>query len=196
MTGVQTCALPIWEKKRKDDNDSGLLLEQQYGDEREWRRHFNYLLAFFKDSRYIKIDNKPVFVLYQAMYITVLDRMSECWNSWAKEEGFDGIYFIGVSNRDESVVDAVLYPGPQAVMNDMLGEMDGSGLKVLDYKSVWDRMIEKAYMESGCMTGAFTGYDDTPRRGDRGCAVDGASPEVFREGLVRLLAIKIGRAHV
>lgn len=177
------------EKKRKDDNDSGLLLEQQYGDEREWRRHFNYLLAFFKDSRYIKIDNKPVFVLYQAMYITVLDRMSECWNSWAKEEGFDGIYFIGVSNRDESVVDAVLYPGPQAVMNDMLGEMDGSGLKVLDYKSVWDRMIEKAYMESGCMTGAFTGYDDTPRRGDRGCAVDGASPEVFREGLVRLLAI-------
>ncbi len=86
-------------------------------------------------------------------------------------------------------MDAVLYPGPQAVMNDMLGEMDGSGLKVLDYKSVWDRMIEKAYMESGCMTGAFTGYDDTPRRGDRGCAVDGASPEVFREGLVRLLAI-------
>ena len=64
------------------------------------------------------------------MYITVLAEMAECWNSWAKVEEFDGIYFIGVSNKDESLVDAVLYPGPQAVMSDMFQDLQGTELKI------------------------------------------------------------------
>lgn len=183
----------IWcdarEKKKKSDNDNGLLLEQQYGDEKEWRKHFEYLLPFFRDGRYIKICNKPVFVLYQADYITVLEEMSDCWNQWAIEEGFDGIYFIGVSNRDESVLDAVLYPGPQAVMGEMLEDFKDTELKILDYETVWERTIEKAYVESGSMVGAFVGYDDSPRRGRRGCIIDNASSEIFKAGLTRLLAI-------
>lgn len=183
----------IWcdarENKKKDENDNGLLLEQQYGDEAEWRNHFKYLCPFFKDDRYIKINNKPVFVLYQAMYITVLEEMIECWNHLAKEEGFQGIYFIGVSNKDEALVDGVLYPGPQTVMSEMLQGTKNSELKILDYQTVWDKMIEKAYMESSCMTGAFVGYDDTPRRGNRGCVINNATPGIFRENLMKLLAI-------
>lgn len=183
----------IWcdarETGQKDANTNGLLLEQQYGDEEEWRRHFEYLLPFFKDERYIKTENKPVFVLYQAMYITVLEEMSACWNKWAIEEGFKGIYFIGVSNRDETLVDAVLYPGPQAAMSGMIQNMKGSELKVLDYQEVWDSMIDKAFWEKNCMVGAFTGYDDTPRRASRGCVIDHASPTIFRDGLTKLLAI-------
>lgn len=179
----------VRENKKSNQNDNGLLLEQQYGDEKEWRRHFEYLLPFFKDDRYIKVDNKPVFVLYQAMYITVLEEMTECWNTWAEGEGFHGIYFIGVSNRDESLVDAVLYPGPQAAMSDMLSELKGSELKILDYKLVWERMMDKAFTESNSMVGAFVGYDDTPRRGNRGCVIDNASPEIFKQNLMKLLAI-------
>ena len=179
----------VRENKRKNDNDNGMLLEQQYGNERDWKEHFAYLLPFFKDNRYLKIDNKPVFVLYQALYITVLAEMAECWNSWAKVEGFDGIYFIGVSNKDESLVDAVLYPGPQAVMSDMFQDLQGTELKILDYKSVWDRLINKAYTENRCMVGAFVGYDDTPRRGSRGCIIENVSPNLFKENLTKLLAV-------
>lgn len=177
------------ENKKKNESDNGLLLEQQYGDEKEWRKHFDYLLMFFKDKRYLKMNNKPVFVLYQAMYIPVLEEMSECWNCWAREEGFDGIYFVGVSNRDESLVDAVLYPGPQTAMGKMMQELGESKLKTLDYKAVWERMIVKAYMEKDCMVGAFVGYDDTPRRGEKGLVIDNATPELFEEYFTKLLAI-------
>lgn len=185
----------VRENTQSDKNDNGLLLEQSYGDEGEWRRHFEYLLPFFQDERYIKVDNKPVFVLYQAMYITVLGEMAECWNAWAEEEGFQGIYFIGASNRDESLVDAVLHPGPQAVMSEMLAELKSPGLKILDYESVWERMIDKAYTETESMAGAFVGYDDTPRRGNRGCVIDNASPEIFKSNLMRLLAINAAHSQ-
>ena len=144
---------------------------------------------FFKDKRYIKICNKPVVVLYQALYITVLAEMSECWNQWAREEGFNGIYLIGVSNKDESLVDAVLYPGPQTAMSEMIQELTESKLKILDYKAVWERMIVKAYMAKECMVGAFVGYDDTPRRGEKGAVIDNATPKLFGKYLTKILAI-------
>ncbi|MBO6243650.1 MAG: glycoside hydrolase family 99-like domain-containing protein, partial [Clostridia bacterium] len=44
--------------------DKDVLMDMNYGDEEEWGKHFNYLIKFFKDDRYIKIDNKPVLVIY------------------------------------------------------------------------------------------------------------------------------------
>lgn len=186
----------IWcderEQKKKSENDNGLLLEQEYGDEKEWKAHFDYLLPFFKDERYIKIDGKPVFVLYQALFITVLKEMRECWNLWAKQEGFKGIYFIGASNKDESLVDAVLYPGPQMAMSTLFPQAEReptSNVRILDYSKVWNTTLEMALLEKKGMIGAFVGFDDAPRRGNRGCVIDNASPEVFRENLTKLFAI-------
>ncbi len=178
------------ETKQQNDNDNGLLLEQQYGGEREWRSHFEYLLNFFKDSRYIKFDNKPVFVLYQAKEIIVLEEMVKCWNFWAKKEGFDGIFFVGAKNRDESLVDAVLDTEPQTAMHEMLQTLEYQELKILDYKDVWEKIIDKAYMENNHMVGAFVGYDDTPRRGHLGYIIDHASPKIFRKYFTKLLAIQ------
>ncbi len=186
----------IREKKRGNHNESGLLLEQQYGDKREWRKHFDYLLPFFKDERYIKVENKPVFVLYQAMLITVLGEMSERWNAWAKAEGFAGIYFIGAGSRDTTLVDAVLYPGPQTSMSDMLAELEGSELKVLNYKDVWEKTLNKAYENENGTFGAFVGYDDTPRRGTRGCVIDGESAEIFKESFMELLAVNEAHGQI
>jgi len=41
-----------------------VLIEQRYGERDEWKVHFDYLLPYFKDDRYIKVDEKPVFVIY------------------------------------------------------------------------------------------------------------------------------------
>ena len=40
------------------DAGKQMLLRQVYGGEEEWKKHFLYLLEFFKDNRYIKIENK------------------------------------------------------------------------------------------------------------------------------------------
>ena len=49
------------------------------------------MLPFFKDDRYIKINNMPVFVIYRTSLISCLGEMVAKWREWAVEEGFDGI---------------------------------------------------------------------------------------------------------
>ena len=44
-------------------NESKVLIPQFYGGKKEWKEHFDYLLPFFKDNRYIKEDNKPLFII-------------------------------------------------------------------------------------------------------------------------------------
>ena len=64
------------------------LLEQKYSEEDDIA-HFNYLLPYFKDSRYIRINNKPILVLYKIHYIPNLDRMIETFQTEAKKNGFE-----------------------------------------------------------------------------------------------------------
>ena len=57
--------------------------------------HFNYMLPFFKDSRYMKDRNRPVFSIYNPLRIDYkyLRKMVETWNKLARVNGFDGICF-------------------------------------------------------------------------------------------------------
>lgn len=70
-----------------------VLIAQEYGKEKEWIEHFNYLLPFFKDERYIKNNNKPLFVIYRPEIIGCLNEMLGCWDRLAKENGLSGIDF-------------------------------------------------------------------------------------------------------
>ena len=72
---------------------STVLIAQQYGKEPEWEAHFNYLLDFFKDERYIKEDNKPLFVIYRPEIIDCLDDMLSFWNELAIQNGFSGMNY-------------------------------------------------------------------------------------------------------
>ena len=51
--------------RRWNGKEEDILIKQEHGTEREWIEHFNYLLKFFKDDRYIKIDGYPLFILYK-----------------------------------------------------------------------------------------------------------------------------------
>lgn len=71
-----------------------ILIEQTYGGKKDWEEHFNYLLLFFQDSRYIKINGKPVLLLYKAYEIENCSEMIRYWDCRMKEYGFPGIYII------------------------------------------------------------------------------------------------------
>lgn len=80
-----------------------ILLEQKHlVDKNIWKAHFDYLLPFFKDSRYIKIDNKPIFSIYCPDIVKHQEDLFCFWNELAKEEGFDGIHFMAIKNYDFS----------------------------------------------------------------------------------------------
>lgn len=78
-----------WDKKGGDR----LLIEQIYPSKDDYIKHFNYVLNAFKDDRYIKKDNKPLFYIFDALNLP--DDFINTWNNLAIENGFNGICFIG-----------------------------------------------------------------------------------------------------
>ena len=54
------------------EDGKALLIEQTYGSKLDWKTHFDYLLPFFKDSRYIRVDNKPVIWIYRVDLVDCL----------------------------------------------------------------------------------------------------------------------------
>lgn len=71
-----------------------VLIEQRYGDKESWKTHFDYLLPYFKDKRYIFKDGKPVLVIYRPELIEERREMLDYWNSLSIQKGFKGICFM------------------------------------------------------------------------------------------------------
>lgn len=173
----------VWNSRIEEQNtgDDGILLKQEYGNEADWIKHFEYLLPFFKDPRYIKHDNSPIFIIHRAELIPCLPQMSEKWNELAKNHGWDGIYFI-YSNSCRKGANAYL----QQEVNfsvDTLGERT-------KYKEVCANIIENALIaDDNTYLCGCPGYDDTPRRGTAGIMIEEASPELFYDLMKRLCYI-------
>ncbi len=72
-------------------SNNNVLIEQKYGEEKDWVAHFKYLLPFLKDKRYIKKDGKPVLIIYRPELIDCIKEMIDCWKKLAKENGLDGL---------------------------------------------------------------------------------------------------------
>lgn len=70
-----------------------ILLEQTYGDKSDWEKHFQYLLPFFKDERYEKKDNMPLFMVFNTDF-ECKNELLEYFDSRCKDEGFAGLYAI------------------------------------------------------------------------------------------------------
>ncbi len=79
-----------------------VLIEQTFGDASEWQKHFEYLLPYFSDKRYIKVDNKPAFIMYRTDNFPLVDKMLTLFDDLCKKHGFAGIYAIEQINSFQS----------------------------------------------------------------------------------------------
>ena len=77
--------------KNWDGGNREVIMQQDYGDQKDWEQHFQYLLPFFKDERYITVDGKPLFVIYKPDHIIDLYQMTTYWRKRAVEEGLPGL---------------------------------------------------------------------------------------------------------
>lgn len=174
----------------KEIGDAGILLEQNYGEEIDWKKHFDYLLPFFTDKRYIKHNEMPIFLIYHSSEIYCLEEMVECFNKLARQNGMPGIYFICAENTRNlpDNVDAVLVSEPQNSMRNFIGERIENKATVVNYEQFWDYLLQYTNEERKTYYGCIVSYDDTPRRGVKGTVINGASPKIFEEKFKKLLA--------
>lgn len=81
--------------KRWDGREHHILIQQKHPPVKErWEKHFSYLIKAWTDERAIKVDGKPVFVIYRPHRIPEVERMLDFWREKAMERGLPGVYFI------------------------------------------------------------------------------------------------------
>lgn len=175
------------EEKKK--NPDGILLKQEYGEEQDWIEHYKYLSPFFKDKRYIKIDNKPIFLIYRPLLIECFARMKKVWEQIAKDDGFNGIYFIGCNIQYNSNFDKIIYQEPGHIIEKIGLNPYSSGTGIRNYyyyDQIWERILAEKD-DDKYIYGGVVGFDTTPRKGISGTVIDKASPQLFYKYLKILL---------
>jgi hypothetical protein len=87
--------------RRWDGRDHHILQEQTHRpDPALWERHFEYLFRAWSDDRAIKVDGKPIFLVYRAHRIHEIDRMFDFWRERAHRRGLPGIYLVAMKQYE------------------------------------------------------------------------------------------------
>lgn len=180
------------------DYSDGVLLKQAYGQEGDWVEHFYYLRPFFEDERYIKVENKPLFIIYRTESIGCLVDMLEVWRRESKKCGMDGLYVIS-TNKHSDACDGELFQEPQHSTMLYYQEKYNKNSDGIERKIEYDEISWKSIcFQSGLTSphqysGVFPSYDDTPRRGKAGTAIVNSTPQKFRDYIETVMKISLDR---
>ena len=180
-----------------------VLIRQCYGDKNDWETHYNWLRNFFLDERYIKIDNKPVFLIYKVHHMRHRSEMFEYFHERAVSDGFDGIYLVQMLSDEQPVsrlrwISAYVDFEPARTRNILRNERgikDSRKFKlsdkhpnwnwwnrwicdIWDYKKFNERLLNTPH-ETNQYRCCFVDYDDSPRRGKKALIFTGSTPEKF-----------------
>lgn len=188
------------DKAQRKKDEPEILIEYVLGDKEEWKSHFDYLLPYFKDDRYIKKEGRPVFVVYH--YDEKIILMGKYWNELAQKNGLSGVEIIYrydpikmIPSNQKTFTYEPPFSGWGTTVTRVISKIERvlgkNDLQIYEYDKVWKKIIENAKKSanSNVMSGAFVEYDDTPRRGKKGKVVTGATPQKFEKYMAELLRI-------
>lgn len=195
------------------NGNNELLLRQTYGNEEEWTEHFNYLLPFFQDEKYIKVNNAPMFLIYLPQEFAKCSQMISLWNQLARNHGFSGIHFVAMDTWNGTRwfpfgFDATVDFEPLCSMREIpewAYVLRNKRRQTFQEKGISSNILKNALMVDNICTyemickisenrtnfkpakvnylGAFTGWDNTARKDESGCVVRGSTPLKFENYL-------------
>lgn len=194
-----------------DGNAKEILAKQEYGEKTEWKAHYEYLFNYFKDERYIKIDNKPMIHIYKSSDIPCFVEMMEYWNELARESGFNGLYIVvgntmgNIETRGESF-DAYYNFEPGYSLRHKRNGIKKfiyfvecflkMKLNVIFKTKLMEHLIDgneiyklttknskNILSDKKTYYGTFPSWDNTPRRNYKGTVIKNCTPESFKDNL-------------
>lgn len=195
-----------WEGSKK------LLIEQKYGNMKDWENHFNYLLQFFKDERYQKKDNKPIFMLFKSEFEEKRE-MFNYFNKRCMENGFNGICIIETfesynkksfkkfKKQLSDVTEYIHLREPGSITNNyftklinfpercinfckkVLGNKNLNFIKQYNGNKFFKLMSKRYKFDFNVIRGLFFEWDNTPRHKSRGYVINPPQKEIFMKYL-------------
>lgn len=181
--------------KRWDGDESEILLKQDYSAQ-DAEAFIRYLIPFFKDERYIKINNRPVLFVYRPSHMDSAKDYVAIWRKVCLAEGLKEPYVIavltrGASNPNDFDMDAgverVLHDWTDGAVPDVKHSlqqyvpMEGSVLsyrKVMEFYTSQSEIKEFKYIRS-----VVPMWDNTPRYDEAGIMLHGGTPQDFQTWL-------------
>jgi lipopolysaccharide biosynthesis protein len=86
--------------RRWDGAEAEVLLEQHYGAADDLA-HVRSLIPVFSDHRYIRVDGKPLFLVYQARALPEPCETTDLWRREAERAGLKGLFLVRVESHNE-----------------------------------------------------------------------------------------------
>jgi lipopolysaccharide biosynthesis protein len=190
-----------------DGGDREILLGQNYGEEDD-RAHIRSLLPAFRDERYIRINGKPLFLVYRAEELPNPAQTTAIWREEAVRAGIGDLYlakvegFVGGADPRSMGFDAAvefapdwrnlgnqLYRGTFYRALIKLGLLSDIYLKqvITKYDALIKRMQDKLipeYVYFRCVT---PGFDNSARRSENAAIFVGNSPEKYEKWLLEVV---------
>jgi lipopolysaccharide biosynthesis protein len=187
----------FWDKDGKAHSKK-LLVEQKYCGESDYTQHFLSILPAFKDKRYIKIDNKPLFMIYQPLQFRDIQTFITLWQNLAKQNGLEGIIFIGQTQHIDSDYNIILEKGFDFVnsvnfynalkQRSLIKKIYDSFRRnlfntpfIASYANAVKFMITKFEYNENVLPCVLPNWDHTARSGKNGYVLTNSTPELWGE---------------
>jgi hypothetical protein len=182
-------------------NPDKILIEQTYPGATDHINHFNMILEAFLDPRYIRVDGKPLFVLYRPFSLPNPKEFIDLWQNLAIKNGLKGIFFAGISDNvtDEKILLKqfgfdVIIPNRLASAISKLNTFPSRIVRrilnkpaVFSYKSLLPLLTGVEDKMDDVFPVILPNWDNSPRSGMNALIIDHAKPELFKEHLCQIL---------
>jgi lipopolysaccharide biosynthesis protein len=192
---------------RRWDGGNGEILREQNYSLRDDKEHFEYFLPFFKDKRYIKVDGKPVLLIYRSELFPDINETALLWRKMALDSDLSGLYlvlvesFIKNKNPLESGIDASMdfHPSfvnvpdriePKSVLKRIFRRNGKTQPErdIYSYKEYVQKQIDTdsqtAYKRYPSI---MPGWDNTARRKEKGWVFHNSSPRIYGKWMKYIL---------
>lgn len=184
-----------------------LLMEQKYLGDEDYIKHFYEVLPAFLDNRYLKVDDKPMFTVYNPLGLPESNHFIKLWNKLAIENGLKGIYFIAYQHFNfdfkKHGFDALTLPSPghlflrikEPFFSKLIHKITKYKYNQFKYRSFKLRNIythqqivdASNYSDVDSDLKFFPScspnWDHTPRSGTKGQVIVDTRPELFLQNL-------------
>lgn len=183
-------------------NPADVLMKQTYPGKNDFENHFYAVLDAFRDHRYIKMDAKPIFIVYRPLDIPNIKIFFDVWNELSIKNGLKGIFFIGIATQFSQVpeilklgFDGVNTNGTFEARNCIDGKLKhkvkmllaekigGILLNKYKYRDIIRYFFSDYDKETNVYPTLLPQWDNSPRSGRRSIIYHKSTPALFKEHL-------------
>lgn len=140
--------------RRWDGQDQDILMAHNYSDEDD-EQHMEYLINYFRDPRYIRVDDKPVISIYKTFLLPDPEKTANTWRKVAAKHNMElyithMIFGYTEGNKKQEGFDAVIDFEPFGVRReDVFGQIAINQVEKLKSAGITKKILRKIKLSSG-----------------------------------------------